>query len=99
MLAGRVRRRVAAGNPVLAGTRNIDDPHWFGGWRDLCLAGHFPAGAAIGVADFLAGGYIFTVLAGMIGLNQGAFSWIFYLIGGVVIPGSTMQRERATVID
>jgi hypothetical protein len=41
-------------------------------------------GVAIGVAGFLAGGYIFTVLAGMIGLNQGAFSWIVYLIGGII---------------
>jgi hypothetical protein len=39
---------------------------------------------AIGVAGFLAGGYILTVLAGMIGLNQGAFSWIIYLVGGII---------------
>jgi len=44
----------------------------------------FLQGVAIGVAGFLAGGYIFTVLAGMIGLNQGAFSWIVYLIGGII---------------
>ena len=41
-------------------------------------------GLAIGVAGFLAGGYILTVLAGMIGLNQGAFSWIVYVIGGII---------------
>jgi hypothetical protein len=41
-------------------------------------------GVAIGVAGFLAGGYILTVLAGLIGLNQGAFSWIVYLIGGII---------------
>src|SRR5215216_6879407 len=41
-------------------------------------------GVAIGVAGFLAGGYILTVLAGMIGLNQGAFSWIVYLMGGII---------------
>src|SRR5688500_2902220 len=39
---------------------------------------------AIGIAGFLAGGYILTVLAGMIGLNQGAFSWIVYIIGGII---------------
>jgi hypothetical protein len=39
---------------------------------------------AIGVAGFLAGGYILTALAGMIGLNQGTFSWIVYLIGGII---------------
>ncbi len=108
----------------------------------------FLQGVAIGVAGFLAGGYILTVLAGMIGLDQGAFSWIVYLIGGiigvllviflfdwaiitlsslagaslitqalvlpsgiggviflalvivgVVIQGSTMQRERVVVVD
>ena len=44
----------------------------------------FLQGVAIGVAGFLAGGYILTVVAGMIGLNQGAFSWIIYLIGGIL---------------
>jgi hypothetical protein len=44
----------------------------------------FLQGVAIGVAGFLAGGYILTVLAGMTGLNQGAFSWIVYLIGGII---------------
>jgi hypothetical protein len=44
----------------------------------------FLQGVAIAVAGFLAGGYILTVLAGMLGLNQDAFSWIVYLIGGVI---------------
>ena len=39
---------------------------------------------AIGVAGFLAGGYVLTALAGMIQLNQGAFSWIIYIIGGIL---------------
>jgi len=39
---------------------------------------------AIGAAGFLAGGYILTVLAGMIGLNQGGFSWFVYVIGGII---------------
>ena len=41
-------------------------------------------GVAIGVAGFLAGGYILTVLAGMLGLSQGALSWMVYLIGGII---------------
>jgi hypothetical protein len=50
----------------------------------FALLAIFLQGVAIGVAGFLAGGYILTVLAGMIGLNQGAFSWIVYLVGGVI---------------
>jgi hypothetical protein len=114
----------------------------------FALLAIFLQGVAIGVAGFLAGGYVLTVLAGMIGLNQGSFSWLVYLIGGiigvllviflfdwalitlsslagaslitqalvlpggiggvlflalvivgVVIQGSTMQRERVVVVD
>ena len=50
----------------------------------FALLAIFLQSVAIGVAGFLAGGYIFSVLGGMIGLNQGAFSWIVYLIGGIV---------------
>ena len=50
----------------------------------FALLAIFLQGVAIGVAGFLAGGYILTVLAGMIGLNQGAFSWIIYLVGGII---------------
>ena len=50
----------------------------------FALLAIFLQSVAIGVAGFLAGGYILTVLAGMIGLNQGAFSWIVYLIGGII---------------
>src|ERR671924_1953586 len=50
----------------------------------FALLAIFLQGVAIGVAGFLAGGYVLTVLAGMIGLNQGAFSWIVYLIGGII---------------
>ena len=114
----------------------------------FALLAIFLQSVAIGVAGFLAGGYILTVLASMIGLDQGAFSWIIYLIGGIigvllviflfdwaiitlsslagaslitqalvlpsgiggviflalvivgiVIQGSTMQRERVVVVD
>jgi hypothetical protein len=50
----------------------------------FALLAIFLQGLAIGVAGFLAGGYILTVLTGMIGLNQGAFSWIVYVIGGII---------------
>jgi hypothetical protein len=50
----------------------------------FALLAIFLQGVAIGVAGFLAGGYILTVLAGMLGLNQGAFSWIVYVIGGII---------------
>ena len=46
----------------------------------FALLAIFLQSVAIGAAGFLAGGYILTVLAGMIGLNQGAFSWIVYIL-------------------
>lgn len=39
---------------------------------------------AIGAAGFFAGGYILTVLAGMLGVNGGTFSLIIYIIGGIL---------------
>jgi hypothetical protein len=50
----------------------------------FALLAIFLQGIAIGVAGFLAGGYVLTVVAGMLGLNQGAFSWLVYLIGGII---------------
>jgi hypothetical protein len=50
----------------------------------FALLAIFLQGVAIGIAGFLAGGYILTVLAAMIGLNQGGFSWIVYLMGGII---------------
>jgi len=50
----------------------------------FALLAIFLQSVAIGIAGFLAGGYILTVLASMIGLNQGAFSWIVYIIGGII---------------
>jgi len=50
----------------------------------FALLAIFLQSVAIGIAGLLAGGYILTVLAGMIGLNQGAFSWIVYIIGGII---------------
>jgi len=39
---------------------------------------------AIAIAGFLAGGYILTALAGMLGLDAGAFVWIVYVVGGII---------------
>jgi hypothetical protein len=39
---------------------------------------------AIAIAGFLAGGYILTVLAGMLGMDAGALTWIIYGIGGII---------------
>jgi hypothetical protein len=39
---------------------------------------------AIGAAGFFAGGYVLTVLAGMLGNNGGTFSLIVYIIGGIL---------------
>jgi hypothetical protein len=39
----------------------------------------------IGIAGFLSGGYIFTVLATMLGIDStGAMPWIMYSIGGIL---------------
>ena len=39
---------------------------------------------AIAIAGFLAGGYILTALAGMLGMDAGASVWIIYVIGGII---------------
>lgn len=39
---------------------------------------------AIGAAGFLAGGYILTVLAEMLGIGGGRLFWIIYVIGGIL---------------
>lgn len=39
---------------------------------------------AIAIAGFLAGGYILTALAGMLGLDAGAFVWIVFVLGGII---------------
>jgi len=39
---------------------------------------------AIGIAGFLAGGYIFSVLAGMFGFDTGSLTWIIYIVGGII---------------
>lgn len=39
---------------------------------------------AIGVAGFLAGGYVFTILTGMLGVDLSIPAWIIYIIGGII---------------
>jgi len=39
---------------------------------------------AIGLAGFLAGGYAFTILAGMLGMETLMPTWIVYIVGGVI---------------
>ncbi len=39
---------------------------------------------AMGVAGFLAGGFLLAVFSNMLGLNKGALSWIIYVIGGII---------------
>ena len=39
---------------------------------------------AIGAVGFLAGGFLLTTFLSALGLGDGAFSWMIYLIGGVI---------------
>ena len=39
---------------------------------------------AIWVAGFLSGGYVLSILAGMLGFEGGGLSWVIYIIGGIV---------------
>jgi hypothetical protein len=50
----------------------------------LALTAIFLETIAIGIAGFLGGGYVLLSLAGMLGLDKGAFTWIIFLLGGIV---------------
>jgi hypothetical protein len=39
---------------------------------------------AIGIAGFLAGGFVFGTLANMLGVSGGAVYWVVYIVGGVL---------------
>ena len=39
---------------------------------------------AIGIAGFLAGGFILTTFTAMLGLNEGILFWLFYGFGGII---------------
>jgi hypothetical protein len=51
----------------------------------FALLAIFLQALAIGIAGFLAGGYVLTVLATMVGIDvTGAATWIVYIVGGVL---------------
>ena len=50
----------------------------------FALLAVFIEALAIGIAGFLAGGYILTSLTAMLGLNEGLLYWVFYGIGGII---------------
>lgn len=51
----------------------------------FALLAIFLQAIVIAIAGFLTGGYIFTVLASMLGLDvTGPMTWIIYIIGGVL---------------
>jgi hypothetical protein len=51
----------------------------------FALLAIFLQAVVIGIAGFLAGGYVLTVLATMLGIEAaGATAWIIYIIGGVL---------------
>ena len=50
----------------------------------FALLAVFIEALAIGVAGFLAGGFILTTFTNMLGLNNGFVFWILYAIGGVI---------------
>src|SRR5512140_162592 len=50
----------------------------------FALLAIFLQAIAIGAAGFFAGGYVLTVLAGMLGISGGALFWIIYVIGGIL---------------
>ena len=39
---------------------------------------------AIGIAGFLAGGYVLLALAAMLGFDTARFIWIIYIVGGMI---------------
>src|SRR6266496_630040 len=51
----------------------------------FALLAIFLQAIVIGIAGFLTGGYILTVLASLIGLHvTGAATWLIYIIGGFI---------------
>jgi hypothetical protein len=42
---------------------------------------------AVGLAGFVAGGYVLTGLAHMLGWEMGSASWVLFLVGGVIGAG------------
>jgi hypothetical protein len=71
-------------------TRFFDGPEWLVILVGLIVGIIFAALAiflqtiAIWLAGFLAGGYVFSILAGMLNIDAGKFNWLVYIIGGVI---------------
>ncbi len=70
--------------------RSFHGPEWLGLGVGI-LAGLvfaalavFVRGAAIGIAGFIAGAFIFVVLAGLFTPDTGRFIWLLYIVGGIL---------------
>jgi hypothetical protein len=50
----------------------------------FALLAVFIEALAIGIAGFLAGGFVFTTFTNMLGLNDGLLFWLFFAIGGMI---------------
>lgn len=50
----------------------------------FALLAVFIEALAIGIAAFLAGGYVLTTFTSLLGLNQGLLYWVLFAIGGMI---------------
>jgi hypothetical protein len=50
----------------------------------FALLAVFIEALAIGIAGFLAGGFILTTFTNMLGLNEGLLFWVLFAIGGMI---------------
>jgi hypothetical protein len=50
----------------------------------FALLAVFIEALAIGVAGFLAGGFILTTFTNLLGINDGLLFWVLYAIGGII---------------
>lgn len=70
--------------------RTFNGPEWLGLIIGIVVGLLFAGLAvflraiAIGIAGFLAGGGILVGMANMVGFNAGGFSWVVYIIGGII---------------
>lgn len=50
----------------------------------FALLAVFIEALAIGIAGFLAGGFILTIFTNMLGLNEGLLFWLLFAVGGMI---------------
>ena len=50
----------------------------------FALLAIFLESVAIGIAGFLGGGYVLLSIAGMVGFDRGALTWIVFAVGGII---------------